>query len=37
MFQKVEFTCEICGNYVYMGRRNFERHFVSLFIPVFVS
>ena len=23
----VEFTCEICGNYSYWGRRAFERHF----------
>ncbi|KAJ3108136.1 hypothetical protein HDU97_002048 [Phlyctochytrium planicorne] len=23
----VEYTCEICGNYVYMGRKAFERHF----------
>ncbi|KAF2798852.1 hypothetical protein K505DRAFT_371406 [Melanomma pulvis-pyrius CBS 109.77] len=23
----VEFACEICGNYVYMGRRNFDKHF----------
>ncbi|KAK3698613.1 Pre-mRNA-splicing factor sap61 [Vermiconidia calcicola] len=23
----VEFPCEICGNYVYMGRRAFEKHF----------
>ena len=23
----VEFACEICGNYVYMGRRAFEKHF----------
>lgn len=23
----VEFTCEICGNYVYRGRRAFEKHF----------
>ncbi|TKA29519.1 hypothetical protein B0A50_03532 [Salinomyces thailandicus] len=23
----VEFPCEICGNFVYMGRRNFEKHF----------
>jgi len=23
----VEFTCEICGNYVYMGRRAFDKHF----------
>jgi splicing factor 3A subunit 3 len=23
----VEFPCEICGNYVYMGRRNFDKHF----------
>lgn len=22
-----KFSCEICGNEVYMGRRNFERHF----------
>ncbi|KAF4556568.1 Pre-mRNA-splicing factor sap61-like protein [Elsinoe fawcettii] len=22
-----EFPCEICGNYVYMGRRAFEKHF----------
>ena len=23
----VEFPCEVCGNYVYMGRRAFEKHF----------
>lgn len=23
----VEFDCEICGNYIYMGRRAFEKHF----------
>ena len=23
----VEFQCEICGNYVYMGRRAFDKHF----------
>eukprot|EP01035_Chromulina_nebulosa_P017415 gene17415-22965_t len=23
----VEFKCEICGNYSYWGRRNFDRHF----------
>lgn len=23
----VEFPCEICGNYVYMGRRAFDKHF----------
>lgn len=23
----VEFSCEICGNYVYMGRRAFDKHF----------
>ncbi|KAF2703081.1 splicesome-associated protein [Pleomassaria siparia CBS 279.74] len=23
----VEFPCEICGNFVYMGRRNFDKHF----------
>jgi splicing factor 3A subunit 3 len=23
----VEFPCEICGNYVYMGRREFDKHF----------
>ncbi|ORX89740.1 hypothetical protein K493DRAFT_305538 [Basidiobolus meristosporus CBS 931.73] len=23
----VEYTCEICGNYVYMGRKAFDRHF----------
>ena len=23
----VEFNCEICGNYVYMGRRAFDKHF----------
>ena len=23
----VEFACEVCGNYVYMGRRAFEKHF----------
>lgn len=25
----VEHPCEICGNYVYMGRRAFERHFTE--------
>lgn len=25
----VEFPCEICGNYVYMGRRAFEKHFTE--------
>ncbi|KAF2220716.1 hypothetical protein BDZ85DRAFT_267037 [Elsinoe ampelina] len=24
-----EFPCEICGNYVYMGRRAFEKHFAE--------
>jgi splicing factor 3A subunit 3 len=23
----VEYRCEICSDYVYMGRKNFERHF----------
>lgn len=23
----VEYSCEICGNYVYMGRRAFDKHF----------
>ncbi|KAL7754202.1 Pre-mRNA-splicing factor sap61 [Sorochytrium milnesiophthora] len=23
----IEYPCEICGNYVYMGRKAFERHF----------
>src|SRR6266542_2127141 len=23
----VEYPCEICGNYVYMGRKAFDRHF----------
>ena len=23
----VEYTCEICGNFVYMGRRAFDKHF----------
>jgi splicing factor 3A subunit 3 len=23
----VEFKCELCGNYVYMGRRAFDKHF----------
>lgn len=23
----VEFSCEICGNFVYMGRRAFDKHF----------
>lgn len=23
----VQYTCEICGNYVYMGRKAFDRHF----------
>ncbi|KAI9721641.1 MAG: hypothetical protein M1828_005008 [Chrysothrix sp. TS-e1954] len=25
----VEFSCEICGNYVHMGRRAFDKHFVE--------
>ena len=25
----VEFSCQICGNYVYMGRRAFEKHFTE--------
>ncbi|KAJ9143707.1 Pre-mRNA-splicing factor sap61 [Pleurostoma richardsiae] len=25
----VEFPCEICGNFVYMGRRAFEKHFTE--------
>ena len=25
----VELACEICGNYVYMGRRAFEKHFTE--------
>lgn len=25
----VEFPCEICGNYVYMGRRAFDKHFIE--------
>ncbi|TQS33293.1 hypothetical protein Golomagni_06369, partial [Golovinomyces magnicellulatus] len=25
----VEFTCEICGNFVYMGRRAFDKHFTE--------
>ena len=25
----MEFTCEICGNYSYWGRRAFERHFTE--------
>lgn len=25
----VEFSCEICGKYVYMGRRAFEKHFTE--------
>ena len=25
----VEFRCEICGNYVYMGRRAFDKHFTE--------
>jgi splicing factor 3A subunit 3 len=23
----VEYPCEICGNFVYMGRKAFDRHF----------
>lgn len=23
----IEFTCEICGNFVYKGRKNFDKHF----------
>lgn len=30
----VEYPCEICGNYVYMGRKAFDRHFqVRVLIP----
>ncbi|KAF3930384.1 hypothetical protein AA313_de0204751 [Arthrobotrys entomopaga] len=25
----VEYTCEICGNFVYMGRRAFDKHFTE--------
>lgn len=25
----VEYPCEICGNYVYMGRKNFDKHFLE--------
>ncbi|KAK9480411.1 hypothetical protein V1514DRAFT_325344 [Lipomyces japonicus] len=25
----VEYPCEICGNYIYMGRKAFEKHFVE--------
>jgi len=25
----VEFSCEVCGNYVYMGRRAFDKHFIE--------
>lgn len=25
----VEYPCEICGNYVYMGRKAFDRHFLE--------
>jgi splicing factor 3A subunit 3 len=25
----IEYKCEICGNYTYMGRRAFERHFLE--------
>ena len=25
----MEYTCEICGNYSYWGRRAFERHFTE--------
>jgi splicing factor 3A subunit 3 len=24
-----EYTCEICGNFVYMGRKAFEKHFTE--------
>ena len=24
-----EFECEICGNFIYLGRRNFDRHFTE--------
>lgn len=23
----IEYTCEICGNFVYMGRKAFDKHF----------
>lgn len=25
----IEFQCEICGNYTYMGRKSFEKHFMD--------
>ncbi|KAF3933050.1 hypothetical protein ABW20_dc0107251 [Dactylellina cionopaga] len=25
----VEYTCEVCGNFVYMGRRAFDKHFTE--------
>jgi len=25
----VEYTCEICGNFVYMGRKAFDKHFTE--------
>jgi splicing factor 3A subunit 3 len=25
----IEYRCEICGNFAYMGPRNFERHFTE--------
>lgn len=25
----IEYSCEICGNYVYMGRKAFEKHFME--------
>lgn len=23
----IEYTCEVCGNFVYMGRKAFDKHF----------
>ena len=32
----VEYKCEICGNYTYMGRKPFERHFTVLSLTFFL-
>ena len=38
----VEYRCEICSDHVYMGRKNFDRHFqvshsTQLFYPIYMS
>lgn len=34
----VEYPCEICGNYVYMGRKAFDRHFqVIIILDYFIN